>query len=279
MGERPAAAVRVMLTVLALVLLAVAGYLALACGSQRAVLFPRHLAVAPPGADRVPGLEKLRIGRSADVEAWYLPPTRRAAERGPALVFTHGNAELIDHWAGAFQVPRDWGVAVLLVEYPGYGRSGGRPSQRSITDAVVSGYDRLAERPEVDPARIVAYGRSVGGGAACALAEERDVAALILESTFTSVRDMARTLGLPGFLSSLVVRDPFDNLDVLRHFAGPSLIIHGARDAIVPVAHGRRLDAAARDSTLHLLGCGHNDCPRPWAAVERFLTEHAILTR
>lgn len=264
---------RIVLTLVALLLGVVGGYFALACASQRGVLFPRPPLPAFSEADRIPGLERLAVGASADVEAWYLPPLGASTERSGALVFSHGNGELIDFWASAFQPAREWGVGVLLVEYPGYGRSKGKPSQASITDAVTSAYDLLAARPDVDPARIVAYGRSVGGGAACALAARRDLAALILESSFTGVRPLARRLGVPGFL----VLDPFDNLGVVRGFERPVLIIHGERDEIIPVGHARELDAAAKDSSLHLLPCGHNDCPRPWPLIRAFLAAQAIL--
>ncbi len=264
---------KVTLTLVAILLLIGGGYFALACASQRSVLFPRPPVPADSQADRIPGLEKLAVGASADVEAWYLPPLGAAGQPSGALLFTHGNGELIDFWAAAFRPVREWGIGVLLVEYPGYGRSKGKPSQASITDAVTSAYDQLAARPDVDAARIVAYGRSVGGGAACALAARRDLAALILESSFTGVRPLARRLGLPGFL----VLDPFDNLDVVRSFEQPVLIIHGERDEIIPVQHAHELDAAAADSSLHLLPCGHNDCPRPWPLIHAFLGEHAIL--
>jgi hypothetical protein len=104
----------------------------------------------------------------------------------------------------------------------------------------------------VDPARVIGWGRSVGGGAVCALARERALAALVLESTFTSVRSIAQGLGLPGFL----VRDPLDSLAVLAAFPGPVLIVHGARQIPMPTPAfaTRRRRAADREP-----GCRHND--------------------
>jgi fermentation-respiration switch protein FrsA (DUF1100 family) len=85
---------------------------------------------------------------------------------------------------------------------------------------------------------------------------------------------MAQSLGLPWFL----VRDPFDNLAALGAFAGPVLIVHGERDAMIPVANARALHAAAKGSRLWLEpGCGHNDCPRPWATLHEFLVDKALL--
>jgi hypothetical protein len=252
------------------------GYFGLACAMQRSVLFP-----APPagGADalaRIPDAERIWLETNgARTEAWYLPPMPAESRPAPLVIFTHGNGELIDDWAVAFEPLRRWGAGVLLVEYPGYGRSTGSPSQRSIAATMTNAYDRMRARADVDPQRIIAYGRSLGGGAACALASERSIAALVLESTFTSVRPLALGFGLPGFL----VRDPFDNLDVLRGYPGPVLIVHGERDEIIPVAHASALHAAAPRSRLALEPCGHNDCERPWLLVRDFLRENGLLER
>lgn len=267
-----------------LALAGVAAWWTLVFFLQRAVLFPRSLAVGAEADPARAGGERwwlaLPEGR---VEAWWLPAERTAAAetRGagpepgprPLALFAHGNGETIDLWLDELARLRAWGVSLLLVEFPGYGRSQGSPTQRSVTAAMAAAYDRAAARPDVDRERIVGYGRSVGAGAVCALARERPLAALVLESPFASVRAMARGFGLPGFL----VRDPFDNEAVLRAFPGPVLIAHGERDEIIPPSHAHALHAAAPRSELHLLPCGHNDCPRPWDALEAFLAAHGLL--
>jgi len=261
---------------LAILLCLAGGYFALACAMQRSMLFPAPPITDPDALARIPGAERIWLDtHDARAEAWYLPPIPLNLRPAPLVVFSHGNAELIDDWAGAFEPLRRWGAGVLLVEFPGYGRSTGSPSQRSIAATLTSAFDRMQARPDVDSRRIVAYGRSLGGGAACALARERSVAALVLESTFTSVRQLARGFGLPGFL----VRDPFDNLDVLRTYPGPVLIVHGEHDEIIPVAHAAALHAAAARSRLALEPCGHNDCQRPWELVRVFLRENGLLGR
>ena len=257
---------------LRLIALALVAFVLLVLLLQRRVLFPRPVApsIPPP----VPaGAEVLALGEDA-VEAWLLPPLvqTQAEEAAPVMMFTHGNGELVDHWLPHLDEPRRWGYALLLVEYPGYGRSGGSPSEASITETMLAAYDALALRPELDVTRLVAYGRSLGGAAACALAAQRDVAALVLESTFTSVRAMAAGMGVPGFL----VLDPFDNAAVLADYTGPVLVLHGERDRIVPVVHGERL-AEITDTQLVRLPCGHNDCPRPWDALRAFLGSRGLL--
>lgn len=240
---------------------------------QRSMLFP-----APSGAGAPPPPSDARSvwldipdGR---VEAWYLPPTgQESAGPAPLLVFTHGNGELIDDWPSDFATPRQWGVGVLLVEYPGYGRSTGSPTERSVTEAVLAAYDWAIRQASVDPRRIIAYGRSVGGGAATAMAAVRPVAALILESTFTSVAAFASRYGAPG----LLVRDRFDNLAAVRRFTGPVLILHGEHDETIPVSHGRALHSAQPSSDFVVMPCGHNDCERPWGVVRGFLSKHGLL--
>ncbi len=246
---------------------------------QRSVLFPRPPAPSVSPAAGRSDVEIVRLG-SDGVEAWFLPPTGpgiggggNAAGTGPALIFTHGNGELIDYWLDPFERVRAWGVGVLLVEYPGYGRSGGMPSEASIVRTMADAWDHLAGRPEVDPGRIIAWGRSLGGGAACGLVARRRVAALILESSFTSVGPLGRRYGLFGPL----VRDPFDNLEAVKAYDGPVLVLHGERDGIIPAQHGRELAAAADDSELHLFPCGHNDCPTPWSEVREFLDRRGLL--
>jgi fermentation-respiration switch protein FrsA (DUF1100 family) len=246
-------------------------YLAVIFFAQRGVIFQ------PPMARRASVPVDARsvelLGRGGRVEAWFLRPTTDGTGPAPLLVFTHGNAELIDNFVDQFVVPRAAGYAVLLVEYPGYGRSAGNPSEASIREAILAAYDWARNAPEVDATRIVPYGRSLGGGAACILATSRPVAALILESSFTSVRALGRRLFVPGFL----IRDPFDNLVALRSYRGPLLVLHGNRDDVVPVQHGRQLAAAVPGAEFELLTCGHNDCPRSWERILRFLSKSFAL--
>jgi len=255
-------------------LLALLGYLGLAYAFQRSVLFPRPPRPQVSPAEGRPDVDVVWLGPDRAVEAWYLSPPGAGSDRStPVLVFTHGNGELIDYWLGEFEVVRGWGLGVLLVEYPGYGRSGGDPSEASIAQTMAAAYDYLASRPDVDPERIVAYGRSVGGGAAGALIRQRSVAALVLESSFTSVRRMARR----HLLFGPFVRDPFDTLGAVGEFEGPVLVIHGRQDRLIPPAHGRTLAERAQNGEMVWLECGHNDCPRPWREVRGFLERQGIL--
>ena len=237
-------------------------------GLQRRVIYPRPQRPEPP---RLPaGTETVWLGQDEDVEAWFLAPAPSSSPF-PVVMFMHGNGELIDDHADVLELTGE-GFGVLLVEYPGYGRSGGSPNERSITAAVVAAFDYLSSQPRVDAGRIVAYGRSIGGGAACALAAVRPVAALVLESSFTRLADL-----MPPFVPRALMLDRFDNLAVVAAGGAPVLVLHGERDRIIPYAHGRALAQAAGTTPVRM-ACGHNDCPTPLRDVVRFLREHGILS-
>lgn len=138
-----------------------AAYLTLAWFLQRSVTFP-----APSTYARVPPshAELVRLEQPAGtVEALYLAPAPAPSASAPLLVFFHGNGELVDYWVEPFQEVQSWGWGVLLVEYPGYGRSAGSPSEATIRAAALAAHDWARSDPRVDGTRIVAYGRSLAG--------------------------------------------------------------------------------------------------------------------
>jgi fermentation-respiration switch protein FrsA (DUF1100 family) len=232
---------------------------------QRSVLFPRSTSFTRPS--RGPA-ERVTLPQGG---ALFLTPATVGAEPAPLLLFMHGNAETADDWVDQFGEARRHGWAVLLLEYPGYGGTAGSPSEPSIVTAALAAFDWAAHDSRVDSSRIVAYGRSLGTGAATQLATARPVAGLVLESGFTSVRPLAARFLVPDFL----VRDPFDNLAQLRKYHGPLLVFHGMEDRVIPMSHGQALAAAVPGATFIALTCGHNDCPRPWQQLFTWLDAHA----
>jgi pimeloyl-ACP methyl ester carboxylesterase len=249
---------------------------------QRQIMFPRY-QIPQPVQDEQPiaGLEKFWLDTdSGKVEVWFIPPDNyQTATPAPAVIFGHGNGELIDFWPEELRKFSRLGVAVMMVEYPGYGRSAGNPSEQSISHTFVAAYDMLVSRKDVDPSRIIFLGRSLGGGAVCALARHKPSAALILMSTFTSAKSFAKKFLVPPFM----VRDPFDNLTVVKNYPGPVLIIHGKHDTIIPFSHGKALHQAAQKGEMITYNAGHNDCPPDWDVfwkdVEGFLLENNIISR
>lgn len=264
---------------LGFILLLYIGWAAFLYTQQRHILFPGADLPAPAAVPGLPheGVEKTRLPfSSGSVEALFFPAAR-SGQAGPALVFAHGNGELISDNLPIGRQIAGLGISVLMVEYPGYGRSDGTPSRRAIAEVFISGFDWLSARPEVDRERIVGFGRSLGSGAITDLAGQRSLKALILQSSFLSVSHLASRYLVPG----LLVRDRFNNLAALRRYGGPVLLIHGREDEIVPHAHSERLAEAASAAELLSLDCGHNDCPPdPVAylrAIETFLTRAGML--
>ena len=247
---------------------------------QRQILFPRNMVPKPSKSDQqIAGLQKLWLNTGfGKVEAWLLLPVAgRSAVPAPAVIFGHGNGETIDFWPAKLEGFTRLGIALLLVEYPGYGFSAGSPSQDSIAQTFVAAYDDLVSRKDIDSSRIIFFGRSLGGGAVCALAQKRSSAALILMSTFTSVRSFAKQFLLPSFL----VRDPFDNLSVIKNYSGPVLILHGQRDEVIPFTHGQKLHQSVQNGKMVAYEAGHNDCPPNWKVfwrdVENFLYDIGLI--
>jgi uncharacterized protein len=251
-----------------LALAALAGYLALV---GLAWLFQERLAFPAP---RHPLPEPLPTGvADAQVVAllmldgtrlagWYLPPrppTPHLPHASPALLWFYGNGETI---GTIWPVLRDFrlpGVAILAVDYPGYGASSGRASEASLYAAAEVAYEDLVSRPEVDRTRVFLYGRSLGSAVATHLAARRPVAGLVLDSPFTSARDMSRRhyALVPPFL----LRLHLDNLATIGRIRCPVVIFHGTADRLVPVEMGEQVAAAAPGpSELVLIpGADHND--------------------
>jgi uncharacterized protein len=268
-----------LLRIVALLAVLYGGYAALLFAAQRWLIYPGRSIRVPAQPPALAGLESLWLeSGSGRTEAWFLPGAgHHPQRRQPVALFFHGNGEVIDFLPEQVAGLRAQGLGVLLVEYPGYGRSPGAPSERRIIATAVAAFQAMARRPDVDPSRIVAFGRSLGCAAACALADRQPLRALILQAPFTSTRPFARRLLLPGFL----VRDLFDNRAALGRFAGPVLILHGRHDDVVPFAHGEELARAARQARFVPLDCAHNDCPPDpaafWRTVGEFLRENGVL--
>lgn len=257
--------------------LALLGYGVVMFVMQRRVVFPgvslepaRSSEVAPAGVTQV--WLQLSFGR---VEAWFFRATGDGSQ--PTVLFAHGNAELIDDWQDEMSQLRDVGVNALLVEYPGYGFSEGKPSRSALTETFNGAYDWLIEQGGVDADNIVAYGRSIGGGPAADLAVDRRVSALVLQSTFTSTVAMARAVLLPGFL----VRDRFDNRRAITEFDGPVLVMHGIDDDVIPYQHAEGLASAREGLGVTVIHCAHNDCAPEWphimAALISFLESNGLM--
>src|SRR5213592_2090684 len=222
-----------------------------------AVPDPRQVGVA--NGERI----ELMMRDGTKLAGWYLTPRGPAGDRPgppwPALLWFYGNGENI---ASIGAIVRDFqppGAALLVVDYPGYGGSGGRATEAALYDAADAAFAALARRPEVDPHRIHVYGRSLGSAVAVHTAARHPVAGLILESPFTSARDMARLHY--RIFPRLLLHLRLDNETEIRRVRCPVLVFHGTADRLAPIEMGRRVAAAAPGPAelVAIAGAGHND--------------------
>lgn len=189
------------------------------------------------------------------LHAWWIPV---AGARGAVLLF-HGNAGNISHRIEYARMFRTLGYSTLLVDYRGYGRSTGTPSEEGTYRDALASWRWLTERRGLAAGELVLFGESLGGAVACWLAARQRPRALVLASTFTSVPDLGSEVYrfLPVRLMS---RFRYDNRACLADVEAPVLVIHSPADDIVPFAHGQKLFAAAREPKAFLeIAGGHND--------------------
>jgi fermentation-respiration switch protein FrsA (DUF1100 family) len=198
----------------------------------------------------------LRTPDDLRLHAWYAP----AAPGAPVILHCHGNGGNISHRVGLMAAFRRLGLGVFLFDYRGYGLSQGIPSEAGIYQDARAAYRCLVDELQILPGQIVITGHSLGGVVAAALAAEVPARALILESTFTHLGDMARCHY--GWLPTCRFwADKFNAGKWLANVTIPKLFVHGARDAIVPYKLGKKLfDQAPEPKIFHQVAeAGHND--------------------
>jgi len=190
------------------------------------------------------------------IHGWFFP----LPGDPPVILFSHGNAGNISHRLENVKLLLSRGLSVFIYDYRGYGRSHGRPSEKGIYQDGLAAYDWLTARKKIAPGRIVSFGRSLGAAVAIEIAARRTVRALIVESAFTSTREMAREMFLFGLLSPILPAH-YNNLEKIRDIHIPKLVVHGKADEIVPFTMGQALYRAAPEpkSFYRIPNAGHND--------------------
>jgi pimeloyl-ACP methyl ester carboxylesterase len=237
-------------------------------------------------ARRAPLVEEVRITAAdgTQLHGWLAKPrTAGSAEGGPrfpVVIYFGGNAEEVS-WQLEAVVdparPREWGW--LLVNYRGYGFSAGRPSESALVSDALQTYDFIAGRPDVDPARIVAFGGSLGSGVAVQLAAARPLAGIILISPYDSMVSVGQH-HYPILPVSLLLRHRFDSIGRAPGLELPLLCLAAEHDHVVPSAHASRLvEAWKGPKRMRVLpGTGHNDIsghPDYWREISAFLADRA----
>lgn len=258
-----------------------AAYVTVMYRAQDSLIFvvqrvPEVQAQLPPPA----GFERVMIdaGDGLQHESWFFAAPGSSTEHpAPVVVVFHGNADMIDWLADRAHDYALLGCSTLLVEYPGYRANRGKPSEQSTVEQGVRAVELMRARPGIDPNRIVLHGMSLGTGVAAQVAARTKPAALILDSPFTSVASFAARYLVPPS----IVKHPFHTDRVLGTLSCPILIIHGTRDTIIHVEHGRALATLNPRTTFVELDAGHLDLDRPreayWGPFREFLGKSSVI--
>lgn len=190
------------------------------------------------------------------LHGWWVPHPKPVA----AVLYCHGNSGSLAHRIGFFRFLKRLKVDLLLFDYRGYGRSAGTPSERGLFRDVRAAYDLLTGSLGRREEEVIVFGHSLGGAVAVELALHRRPAGLVVQSSFTDLRSMARRL-YPQLPVGLLCRNQFRSIDKVGRLELPKLFVHGTGDGTVPFEMGRALyeSAAAPKEFLAVERAGHND--------------------
>ncbi len=246
--------------------------------ARKFLYYPGHLPVdmAPPrwasGAEEV----WMECEDGVRIHGLWWPEPAGA----PVTLFLHGNAQEVYSWSLIRQDLAPLGCRLLLIDYHGYGKSGGEPHEAGLYLDGKAALAWLAERG-VEEGEIIAFGKSLGGGVACEIAQGRRFKSLVLESAFTSLASVAHKL-FPFVPPGVPLGETYDSAAKLRRVRCPVLVIHGDSDELIPVEEGLRLfETAPEPKELYLVpGAGHNDVslvagPEYARRIASFLDEQA----
>lgn len=216
---------------------------------DKLIYFPTKGDVGPSPGEEV----WITAADGVKLHAWYLPhPAAKAT-----ILHLHGNAGNLSDRRDLVRDLHALGTNVLAIDFRGYGRSEGSPSEKGIYADARAAYDWLLAKTTAD--KIVLHGESLGGAPACELASTLPCGGLVLQSTFTSIPDMAPRVY--PFIPRWIVRTQFNNLAKVPKITCRKLFLHSRTDEMIPFEMGEQLYAAAGDpkDCLWFARAGHND--------------------
>ncbi len=227
---------------------------------RKFLYFPERIAAHEPPPGYCGDVEEVFLDTETGerIHGLYWPPP----EGRPVILFFHGNAQCVYEWALVRQDLESTHTGMFLIDYPGYGKSSGQPTEPGLYAAGKAAWDWLTKR--MDSSRILIFGKSLGGGVAveiCRQVGQRRVAGLLLESTFRSIPSVATKL-LPVLPAGALLRsERYDSIRKIGDIHCPLLVIHGTADQLIPASEGQALfDAAPKPKDIWLVtGAGHNN--------------------
>lgn len=249
---------------------------------QRLVFFPTtgDYSTTPDFIDLSWRDVSLTTDDGVRIAAWFVDGPDDDA---PVVLFFHGNAGDMSHRLGTLSALHELGAATLMIDYRGYGRSGGSPDEGGLYRDALAAWQWLTDDAGYDAERIVLFGRSLGGPVAAWLAARHNPAGLVLESAFTSVPDLAAH-HYPWLPARWLTRYDFDTEAAIARSDSPVLIAHSPDDEIVPFRHADALAAVRPGATQQVRLSGlHNDpsleLDADWReALRDFIRRHTVVT-
>ena len=189
------------------------------------------------------------------LSGWHIPHP----EAKITVLFFHGNGGNISHRGDSIYTFHKLKMNVLIIDYPGYGKSEGIPSEQGLYQSAYSAWQYLIKDKKIKPENILIFGRSLGGAVATDLASRVNAGGLILESTFSSVADIVQ-MAFPVMSNFIYLRYSFDSISKINKVKYPVLLIHSPDDEVIPFELGKKLFAAVQSEKEFLqIEGGHND--------------------
>ena len=213
------------------------------------------------------------------LNGWLAKPAQHS--KRSTLIYFHGNAGNISDRAEKVAAFVKLGLNVFIIDYRGYGKSQGKPTEKGLYSDAIAAYDYVIKRPDIDKERIVVYGVSLGGAPAIDLATKRKIAALIIESSFSNAHDMARII-VP-FAPAFLIRTQMASDTKVQSLMIPKLFVHSREDETIPFVLGKKLfDAAPHPKEFLEISGTHNEgyllnSSLYWSGINRFLEKNKLL--
>ncbi|MFH1701634.1 MAG: alpha/beta hydrolase [Candidatus Zixiibacteriota bacterium] len=223
---------------------------------HKMVYFPSHtISVTPRDANLEFEDLYLTTSDGVNINAWYVPAVASQA----TIIICHGNGGNISHRLETIELFNQLNLSVLIFDYRGYGRSEGKTTEDGTYKDAEAAWDYLIKTKNVPPENIIIFGRSLGGAVACWLAREKSPAVLIVESSFTSIPDIAAKL-YPYLPIRLIARYKYDSKEYIKGIKSPVLFIHSPDDDLVAYDLGKKLFEVANEPREFLeISGSHNE--------------------
>ncbi len=225
---------------------------------QRNLMYVPTIAIESPASYGLVDFSAVNLTAKdgTKLEAWYHP----AKEDFPTIIHFHGNGGNLSHRAVFFGLLRDAGYGVIGVDYRGYGKSEGKPSEDGFYQDGRATMEYATKTLSIPENKIIIYGESIGSGVAVQMATEHKIAAMILQSPFTSMVAPASNR-YPWLPVNLLLKDRYDSLSKIANIHVPTLFFHGERDTLVPITLGKELFAKANEpkQAVYFPEVNHND--------------------